>query len=828
MTEFASFSLLPRSSPRQHNGSKNIIEIPIKGEDEVIEVSLNELPGPEETLTILRDEEPPLDIWYRFALEYYRRDMKRGFEHLLQEMMQRVLPALQTKSGNRRDREFRELQRLAVCALNSQACYYLFESQKESDIGKRNLLLGKVISLLNEADKVDPHEKNLWVVKGYNYLVRQEYDAAVSHFNAVLQRETDHPLATLGAALVAFRKKDYDLALTMFSRCLRSLPIVPPFVRYAIGVCHMQLKSSNQARLALERALHLHPNDVNSLLALAIVTLNERGPDSVIKSMNLFKKVYELEPTNSISLNHLAHHFLIRGDYEKARLLASNAMRSTDQPQIRAESAYHLGTLSHIQGQFEDAMQHYLMATQWNSQLVLAWFGLAQMNLWKGNLTESIRILEKVLQDIPDNYECVRMLGSLYLKSHPKTDRAIKYLRRAVQSNPRDAHIYLELATSYEGVDDIEASKMYDQAILLLGGTESSISPQIWNNLGAVKQRVNDYEAAKNAYETALRLLAQTEDPKDPIDSKLTHMVVRYNLARLHEELSNYPEAERLYKEILQENPKYVDAYLRLGHMCQRRGQLSQAYDWFKEALIDGESDRPDLWCLMGEIHMMKNEYKAAIRKFERYVKLNNRNQTDPYSLLSLANAYWQHSRHSQDKDTKEKARKKAAELYVYALKNDPHNIYAAHGLGILLAEKTHYKEALDVFLMLREVASDFADLSISIGHVQFELGQKLNAIKTYEACSKKSFGNRNVPLLMYIARAYYSLGKVEKNAPMLEKALSCLEHTVRIRPQDGAIWFNLALCEQDLAVIVLHKDSSERSIQDVDAARDRVATALK
>jgi RNA polymerase-associated protein CTR9 len=833
-----SSSSLPRT---RHRHFKGIIEIPIKGEDEVIEVSLDDLPEPEETLTILRDEDSPLHIWYQFALEYYRQGIHKGFETILQETIQRVLSVVHKKYPEQKEKERREFQRLAVQILSSQAAYYLNQVQIEKDLSKKNALLSKIIGHLNEADKVDPHEKNLWVIKGYNYMIRQEYEASVSHFNAVLQRTTDHPLATLGNALIAFKKKEYSSALTLFSRCIRSFPMAPLFVRYTIGICHMQLKNREKARRAFERVLQLNPKDVHAMVALAVLIMNDREEDAgaVLKSMILFKQAYELDPTHPIVLNYLAHHFIIKGDYDKAQLLATNAFHGNDQqPHARAESAYHLGRLAHIQGYYEQAMQHYMMATQLNPDFILARYGLGQMHLWKGNITEATHIFEKILQKVPDNYECIKLLGLLYRNNSSRSNgsklgtTAIQYLKRATELNPHDIDTYLELAASYEGVDDVEASKSFDQAIALFQEQKTMfISAELLNNLGALKQRIQDYPAAKAAFEQALKHSMQQpqEHGYDSVKTKAVRITIMYNLARLYEEQCDYQKAEAIYQDIVKESPKYIDAYLRLGCICKAKGQLSNAYDWFKEGVIDGE-ERPEVWCLMGDIHMMKNEYKLAMKKFESNVKVESRSQSDPYSLISLANVYLQHSRHTQNRDLQAKAAKKAAELYSHALRSDPHNIYAAHGLGILLAEKGYHKEALEIFLAVRESAtSDVADVSINIGHAQVELGQIHNAIKTYEACLKKFGGHRNVPLLVYTARAYYLVAKSDKkNTMMLDKAIHYLEHAVRIRPQEGAVWFNLGLCEQELAVIILYKERTDRSLEEVIHSQECIASSLK
>jgi RNA polymerase-associated protein CTR9 len=825
-----SYSLLRKGFEERN---RETVEIPIKGTDEVIEVTLDEIPEAEEILSILRDEEPGFDIWYVFALEYYRKGSYEGFEKIIQELLQRLLPSVNKRNGDRKDKEVKELEKLCINVLNSQTAYYLNQIQEEKDNNKKNILFGKVIWNLNEADKIDPHQKNLWIMKGYNYFIRQEYDTAMSHFNAVIQRVIDHPLATLGLGLISFKKKEYETSILFFSRCLKSLPILPIFVRYAMGVCYMELKQFSKAKLTFERGLDLNPMDIHCKIALGLLMMRiEEDSTSILKSMNLFKQVYEVDSKNSIVLNHLAHHFIIKGDYEKAKLLATNAFHGTYHPLIRGESTYHLARLLHIQGQYEQALQQYFMATQLHPNFTLPYYGLAQLYIWKGQLLEAIKPLEKILESIPNNYECIRMLSSLYYKSQSHMDKTLIYLKKSIELNPYEPFVYLELAHTYEGIDDLEASKAYDQVISLFKRKNLSISPEMWNNFGTFKFRIQDYSTSQIAFEKSLDLInLSLEDnqlsPSKSLEYKMMKLTTLYNLGRIYEHLYDSFKAEEAYKHILNEYPKYIDAYLRLGCISKMRGHLSEAYDWFKEGLIDGEQ-RPEVWCLMGDIHILKNEYKLAMKKYERNVKLENRTQTDLYSFLSLANAYLQYSRHSQDKEIQSKAKKKATELYQHALKSDPHNIYAAHGLSILLVEKGYLKEALEIFLKVRESTSEFPDASIHIGHVQLEMGQFMSSIRTYETCSKKYFGHRNVFLLIYIARACYLLGKKDKNSSILLKAISYLERSIKIRPQEDAIWFNLALCQQELASIVLHQEQTERTLHDVLRAQDHIVSSLK
>jgi len=55
--------------------------------------------------------------------------------------------------------------------------------------------------------------------------------------------------------------------------------------------------------------------------------------------------------------------------------------------------------------------------------------------------------------------------------------------------------------------------------------------------------------------------------------------------------------------------------------MARDKNQIYEASDWFKEALrIDTE--HPDAWSLLGNLHLAKCEWGPGQKKFERILKV--------------------------------------------------------------------------------------------------------------------------------------------------------------------------------------------------------------
>ena len=120
-------------------------------------------------------------------------------------------------------------------------------------------------------------------------------------------------------------------------------------------------------------------------------------------------------------------------------------------------------------------------------------------------------------------------------------------------------------------------------------------------------------------------------------------MTLKYNRARVWEDLNRDEEAKEAYLALSKEHPAYVDCtasvnmsiasrgwsfiiiffapdvlgYLRLGSIAMKAGNFADSTDFFSEVLAI-EKDNANAWSLMGLVHMKKSEWKPCQKKFER------------------------------------------------------------------------------------------------------------------------------------------------------------------------------------------------------------------
>ncbi|XP_006885655.1 PREDICTED: RNA polymerase-associated protein CTR9 homolog [Elephantulus edwardii] len=373
--------------------------------------------------------------------------------------------------------------------------------------------------------------------------------------------------------------------------------------------------------------------------------------------------------------------------------------------------------------------------------------------------------------------------------------------KEVTEQYPDDVEAWIELAQILEQTDIQGALSAYGTATRILQEkVQADVPPEILNNVGALHFRLGNLGEAKKYFLASLDR-AKAEAEHDEHYHNAIAVTTSYNLARLYEAMCEFHEAEKLYKNILREHPNYVDCYLRLGAMARDKGNFYEASDWFKEALQINQ-DHPDAWSLLGNLHLAKQEWGPGQKKFERILKQPS-TQSDTYSMLALGNV-WLQTLHqpTRDREKEKRHQDRALALYKQVLRNDAKNLYAANGIGAVLAHKGYFREARDVFAQVREATADISDVWLNLAHIYVEQKQYISAVQMYENCLRKFYKHQNTEVVLYLARALFKCGKLQECKQTLLKAR-------HVAPSDTVLMFNVALVLQRLATSVLKDEKS-------------------
>ncbi|TRY67808.1 hypothetical protein TCAL_07229 [Tigriopus californicus] len=786
------------SGSEAHGASTGSVEIPLLGSDaEVIEISFDDLPQADEVVNILSAEKAPLHTWVKLAVEYYRQRREDEFVQILET----------SHRDANLDYKSEEDQ---MWQLDTLAAYYVQKANAEKKQEKKRELFTKATLLYTTADKIIMYNTKHLLGRAFFCLYEgDKMEQANAQFDFVLNQENQSNIPSLlGKACIHFNKKEFKTALAFYKKALRTNPQCPANVRLGMGHCYWKLGNEKKARAAFGRALELDASCVGALVGLAILDLNTQKKDAIQEGVKKLSKAYTIDATNPMVLNHLANHFFFKKDYSKVQHLALHAFHNTENEAMRAESCYQLARAFHVQNDYGQAFQYYYQATQFaSSNFVLPHYGLGQMYIYRGDNENAAQCFEKVLKAQPNNYETMKILGSLYANSDNEEKRQIarNHLKKVTDQFPDDVEAWIELAQIFEQSDQHASLAAYKTATKILrDNVKTDIPPEILNNVGSLQFRLGNMKEACTCFETALEhCQKEQQDDEGGEDTyyKQITISIRYNLGRVYEALCQHDKAERLYKDILMECPNYIDCYLRLGCMLRDRGQIYEASDKFKDAL-QISNEHPDAWSLIGNLHLTKMEWGPGQKKFERILNQPSTNN-DAYSHIALGNI-WLQTLHqpTKDKEKEKKYQERALAMYKQVLRNDPKNIWAANGIGAVLAHKGYVNEARVIFAEVREATADFCDVWLNIAHIYVEQHQYVAAIQMYENALKKFFKYHSVDVLLYLARAYARNGQLKEAKMTLLKAR-------RIAPHDTVILYNIALILQKLANQLLRDEKS-------------------
>ncbi|MHC5670804.1 tetratricopeptide repeat protein [Nostoc sp.] len=181
-----------------------------------------------------------------------------------------------------------------------------------------------------------------------------------------------------------------------------------------------------------------------------------------------------------------------------------------------------------------------------------------------------------------DPYVCSK-LGALYVETG-KISQGMELLRRGITAAEENYDILYELhyhlGIAYSRLQKSpQAISHYKAAIKL------PIYPMLklgaYNNLGNLLKVAGDFNGAKTAYATTLKI--------DP-----TFVVGHYNLAMIFKALGLFTDAIAYYQNAISLNPNYAEAYQNLGVVLLKVGNHQDSLTAFRKAIALHERYNPE------------------------------------------------------------------------------------------------------------------------------------------------------------------------------------------------------------------------------------------
>jgi Flp pilus assembly protein TadD len=350
-----------------------------------------------------------------------------------------------------------------------------------------------------------------------------------------------------------------------------------------------------------------------------------------------------------------------------------------------AEAHRYLGRVYLDEGERARASSQYAYALDLKPGYYAALFGQARLFRLEGNRARATELTEKALEVRPYDVEARETLGELYWEN-ADLDKAQSELLKVTAVQPKNlgarrtlALIYAakgetaELATELERVqelapEDLEVKLDLGSAYQRIGDNEKAIGAyeevvkrqpknvQALKMLGDCYRRNKDPEKAIAAYQRAKKLA-----PEDPRPYFL--------LGAAYEEAGDDNRAEAVFQDAQQFRRYLGEAWINLGSLAFRRGDLSKA-NWYLSRAVVRAPTRPKGHFNYALVLSAKKERDRALDELKIAGDLDPQDAEIPYlaGVILLRQGRLEEARHAFEE----------------ALKRKPEHADAKHNLALL------------------------------------------------------------------------------------------------------------------------------------------------
>ncbi|KAI0115115.1 TPR-like protein [Daldinia grandis] len=596
------------------------------------------------------------------------------------------------------------------------------------------------------------------------------------------------------------------------------------------------------------------------------------------------QKSFKVDKNQPLTCATFASYFLSSKNLAHVDSLANKAIQYTDVNAIASDGWYLLARKEHFSGNVETAADYYRRADEARGGLergyLPAKFGIAQLSVLNNDLGEAKLRLEKIIQSANKNernYEAMILLGTLYAEevfanqyAAAKEDKsaemrkAIEYLEhvRTAWKDPKknlspDSAILLNLARLYEGdhpdkalecllqveqleFDQIPASEHptgIEDESALRNVLRKNLPPQLLNNIGCFYSQAEKHDLASQMFEAALSSCMRIGEKGEDIDTDALVTTISFNLGRSYESQGLTDQAVEVYEKLVARHDDYIDAKARLAYIKLRKNPNKEGPDAVAQLQQDNSSDlevRALYGWYLGRVSSRKKSGNVNEDPELRHYKhtLQYHDKHDRYALVGMGNLYMMAAREMRRETEQEKQKRsatytRAVEFFDKALQLDPRNAHAAQGIAIALVEdKKDYKNALPIFLKVRETVKD-PNVYINIGHIYAELRQYSKAIESYETALSKE-GKANDPgILACLGRAWLNRGRHERSLDAYKSALQYAKKALEISPDQVHFKFNVAFVQIQQVQHIMNVPETQRTLAELEEASEGLEAAI-
>ncbi|MEM7345169.1 MAG: tetratricopeptide repeat protein, partial [Chloroflexota bacterium] len=307
------------------------------------------------------------------------------------------------------------------------------------------------------------------------------------------------------------------------------------------------------------------------------------------------------------------------------------------------------------------------------------------------------------------------------------------------------------------------------------GLSDKIMLPDLWLHLYHPRAEVSykqDRDNTAHIYrldtqnEAIIRRFKQQRQPP----SQVSQLFIQAQQA--HQQ-GHLPQAEQLYQNVIQLDPKHSEAYHMLGLIKSQQHNYVAAVQLLEQAIslnleIRNISAR-NVYNNLGEVWRLQGELGKAVEGYKEALHLN---LFFPEAHYNLANVYKVQRRYAE-----------ATQHYDWAIKVKPDYLNAYHNLGNCLLEMGQVQRAIWAYQQALQINPNFVAIHFQLAKIWHQQGQLNEAIRHYQQV---------ITVDPQSDEAYFQLGNVFQDAGRLEESVAAYQQALARNPNSPGAHQNL------------------------------------
>jgi tetratricopeptide (TPR) repeat protein len=242
--------------------------------------------------------------------------------------------------------------------------------------------------------------------------------------------------------------------------------------------------------------------------------------------------------------------------------------QTVEDPKQKAMEHFLNGTVSEQSGNYQSAIVEYRTALQYDTSAGI-FYSLAKVYLATNKLSNALQNSRLSIKYDPNELEYYNLLADIFIVAR-ENDSAAVVLEKMIEMDPNDVHTYYRLARVYENSKPLEAIRIYEKLITVIG-------PE-WNILIHVAELYEKLGMQEEAASSLEKLLAL-----DPSNISLQKLIVDF-----YQRTENYDEALIMVDDIIELMPYDLEAREKRAQLLILNGNWKDASEEYK-VLIEQE-----------------------------------------------------------------------------------------------------------------------------------------------------------------------------------------------------------------------------------------------